>query len=149
MTTQPDTRPDRYTFEVTRQATETITAMREHCAKLSRYWGERSKESTEAWISFGNQFATLVGSPLATASSVQRDGDLSLYVSPTTGPGIVFGLIWHGRKRTCTTEGCYAWIADDGSTSTWSREQAPILEHEHTPSYPLDAPQPGTWSFHS
>jgi hypothetical protein len=77
---------------------------------------------------------------------VACDGALSLYVS--TGSGLVFGLIFHGAHRHCTAKDCHTMIRDDG-TCYPSHTDAPVLDHEHTPSYPLDAPQPGTWSFHS
>lgn len=147
--TETDTRPYTYTFEVTREAVTTISEMREHCIKLGAYWGQRSNECQEALLSFVGQIGMLIGNPLHEKTTITRDGDKSLYVAPTENAGIVFGVIWHGKKRHCTDPECHAWIDNDGTTWTWSTEKAPILDHEHTPSYPLDAPQPGTWSFHS
>ena len=78
---------------------------------------------------------------------VHRDGDLSLLV--TTGSGFTYGLIFHGATRRCTAgDGCTATIADDGTAHPpWST--AVIADHVHQPSFPLDAPRPGSWSMHS
>jgi hypothetical protein len=67
----------------------------------------------------------------------------------TAGNRLVFGLIFHGRRRICTNTACEAYINDDGRVWSCNYERFPPLDHEHTPSYPLDAPTPGTWSFHS
>lgn len=143
--TTTDTRPYRYGFEVTREACDTLAAMRSHVQAIGRDWGQTSPEYAEAAESLARQVTTIFASPWAESTTVVRDGPLSLVVSG----GLTYGVIWHGRKRTCTTDGCHGWIADDGHVTTWDRERAPILEHEHTPSYPITAAQPGSWSFHS
>ena len=77
---------------------------------------------------------------------VSRDGDLSLFVS--TASGLDLGVIFHGQHRRCTNPACGALITDDSAASPFSSTST-VLDHEHTPSYPLSAPRPGTWSFHS
>ena len=85
-------------------------------------------------------------------TSVQRDGPFSLYV--TTSSGLVYGVIFHGEPRRCiTTPGCTA-VADDDphdpATLVWRPGPTDaVLPHEHQPSYPAGAPQPGTWTAHS
>lgn len=142
--TTTDTRPYTYEFTVSREAVDTISAMRDHVARLGAYYGQNSTEYRVASESLYRQLATLFGSPLAEKSRVSRDGDLSLLVVG----GITFGVIWHGSRRHCTTDGCKAYVNDDGHVWTYSRDDA-VLDHEHELSYALDAPQPGSWSFHS
>lgn len=134
-----------FEFTVTRRAAETIQAMRNHVEKIGTDWGKASPEYQEALDSFARQVSTIFSNPIAPKTTVGKDGDLSLIVSS----GIVFGVIFHGTKRYCTTEECGAYLNDDGHAWTYDRERRPVLEHEHVPSYPLDAAQPGTWSFHS
>jgi hypothetical protein len=78
---------------------------------------------------------------------VHRDGTLNLLVN--TGSGFTYGLIFHGVTRRCTAgDGCTAAIADDGTAHTL-RSTAVLAGHVHQPSFPLDAPRPGSWSLHS
>ena len=81
---------------------------------------------------------------LGASARVSRDSDLSLLVNTSTG--FTYGVIFHPDRRRCTQPGCTALIADDGTART--RVMA-CPDENHTPSYPLDGPQPGTWSFHS
>lgn len=140
-----DTRPYTYGFTLSREACDTISAMHSHVQALGRDWGERSPEYLTAAVSLARQLSSMFASPWRADTTVHRDGPLSLIVHS----GITYGVIWHGKRRHCTTDGCHAWIEDDGKVWTWDRESAPILEHEHTPDYPLAAAQPGDWSFHS
>ncbi|WP_281273910.1 hypothetical protein [Actinomadura pelletieri] len=40
-------------------------------------------------------------------------------------------------------------INDDGHAWTYLRDDPVCPDGDHTPSYPLDAPHPGIWQFHS
>ncbi len=60
-----------------------------------------------------------------------------------------YGIIFHRVRRCCTHPGCAALIHSDGSTSTYQHDDRACLRGKHIPSYPLDAPAPGTWSVHS
>jgi hypothetical protein len=83
---------------------------------------------------------------LGADTRVHRDGDLVLV---HTGSGLTYGQIFHGATRHCTAgDGCTATIAEDG-TAHALYATAVIAEHQHQPSFPLDAPRPGSWSFHS
>lgn len=145
VTTDTDTRPYTFGFTITREACDTLNAMRSHVQQIGLDWGQSSPEYREAAESLARQVVTIFAQPWAEEVRVSRDGALSLLV---TG-GLTYGVIWHGRRRSCTTDGCGAQIEDDGRVWTFSREHYPILEHEHTPTYPLTVAQPGSWSFHS
>lgn len=136
--------PTDVAFTVTPEARQTLTAMYEHVQAIGRDWGEKSPEYAAAAGSLSRQVVTMFASPMTASPRVMRDGPLSLFVTD----GICYGIIWHGRRRHCTIEGCRAVINDDGTA--WSYGPSfPMLDHEHTPDYPLTAAQPGSWSFHS
>lgn len=139
------TRTDTYTFTLASSATDTLAAMLAHVQALGRDWGESSPQYLTAAASLGRQVTMLFARPMTQNTEVWRDGPLSLLV---TG-GITFGIIWHGEKRRCLTEGCGAVINDDGTAWTYSKVHFPMLDHEHELSYPLTVAQPGSWSFHS
>lgn len=140
----PDQRPYEYALTVTREATDVIAAASARCAELERYYGSESREHLDAIRSWEQQLTRLFSMALGASARVSRDSDLSLLV--TTSTGFTYGIIFHPDRRRCTVAGCTALIADDGTT----RAHGPACPDEnHTPSYPLDAPQPGTWSFHS
>jgi hypothetical protein len=147
-----DYRPDRYRIDVNRQAADEITACEQHLQALCTSFGPDSDIYRTALDSWHRQLAGLFSTGRGSEASIQRDGRLSLYV--TTGSGFVYGVIFHGQQRRCTAPGCSA-IADDDpqdpTTATWrpSRRDATVLDHEHQPSYPIGAAQPGTWSAHS
>lgn len=135
----------------TEEARTTWAAMTNHVAKLSGYYGAEHKYATEAAASFVRIASSLVGWGNV---SVSRDGELSLICNERTASGqvgIVFGLIFHGTKRHCQTTGCGAILSDKGEIWTYSSQHSPILcePADHDWLYPLDAPMPGTWSFHS
>lgn len=142
MTSAPTT-PDTFTFAVSDRAVETIRDMHHHVEKLGQAFGKDSPEYREALESLAKQLAHLLTHPMRQTTTVGRDGDLSLICSADS---FVFGLIFHRTRRICTDPECHAWINDDGGA--W-RYNDPPKDHNHTPSYPLDAPHPGTWSFHS
>ena len=140
----PDQRPYEYALTVTRGATDVITAASTRCAELERCYGTGSREHLDAIRSWESQLSRLFSMAFGTSAHVSRDNDLSLLV--TTSSGFTYGVIFHAAGRRCTVPGCTALIADDGT----ARAHGPACpDGNHTPSYPLDAPQPGTWSFHS
>ena len=126
-------------------ARDTIAAMYAHVQQIGRDWGERSQEYADAAGSLARHLAGLTAHLFGDDVHVYRDGALSLYVTDR----IVYGIIWHGKSRTCLTEGCHAVINDDGAVWSYGSESFPVLDHEHDLSYPLTVAQPGTWSFHS
>lgn len=140
----PDQRPYKYDLTVTCEATDVIAAASARCAELERCYGGRSREYLSAIRSWEAQLSRLFSMALGTSAHVSRDNDLSLLVS--TSSGFTYGIIFHAAGRHCTVPGCTALIADDGA----ARTRGPACpDGNHVPSYPLDAPQPGTWLFHS
>ena len=53
-----------------------------------------------------------------------------------------------GLGATAPNPSVGAVIADDGSAHAPYPRTA-VAEHEHAPSFPLEGPQPGTWSTQS
>jgi hypothetical protein len=141
-----DYRPPVCHLEVSREATDVIAACEAHLQALGGYFGWRSQPYLDAFDSWHRQLAGLFGMGLGARTRVSKDGERSLLVC--TASGITFGVIFHGARRRCLADNCAATIGDDGRACP-PYQGAPVLDHEHTPSYPLDAPQPGEWSFHS
>lgn len=138
-------------------ALPTISAMYEHVYELKSHYGAQSAEHLEAAERLAHVMHTIVMAGFADRAEVTRDGDLSLFVNEGSGT-YVYGVIWHGTRRRCTNEGCKAYLNDDGKAWTFSRDERMCTDHvageapaftEHTPAYPFDAPQPGTWGIHS
>jgi hypothetical protein len=142
-----DQRPYEQVITASREATDVIAAASRHCADLARYYGEDSREYREAVRSWHQQLSGLFSMSFGARTRISRDGDLSLFVS--TDSGFVYGIIFHRDLRRCTADGCKAMINDDGTAWTPFPDDPRCLNGQHVPSYPLDAPHPGTWSFHS
>jgi hypothetical protein len=132
------------------QARDEWARMANHVAVLASAYGPEHKYATEAAASFARIAGQLIGWGNVV---VGRDGDLSLIchtVSKDGSVGMVFGLIFHTVRRSCTRKDCHAVINDGGKAWTFNPNTYPMCEDgQHVPSYPLDAPHPGTWSFHS
>jgi len=141
-----DRRPDIHHLAVTREATDVTTACDAHVQSLGDHFGRESQIYLDAFTSWHHQLARLFSMTFGADTRISKDGPLSLFVS--TGGGFVFGVLFHGAWRRCTTDGCAAVLGDHGMAYP-PYSGAPVMEHEHAPSYPLDAPQPGQWSFHS
>jgi hypothetical protein len=139
-----DRRPYVHEMHVTREAVDVIAACNNRVNAIGEAFGrdsDRYRRAEETWRrSLSNMFGMFFGGD----SRVTRDGELSLLV--VTG-GFVYGVIFHGERRTCTREGCKAVINDDGRAWTYMPDY-PMCD-DHVLSYPLDAPTPGDWSFHS
>lgn len=145
-----DERASSLLIEVHRDAVDTIRDCEAHIQALGAAYGERSSQYQDASASWRRQVGALFSIGFGARTVVRRDGPLSLYVS--TAGGFVFGIVFHGERRRCTVDGCHA-VADaaaDGTVS-WrpSSQDTVVLEHEHQPSFPFGAPQPGSWSSHS
>jgi hypothetical protein len=142
-----DHRPYEHVLTVSREATDVIAACTRHCDALARHFGEHSREHRDAASSWQRNLALLFSMDFGAATSVRRDGDLSLLVS--CGSGFTYGIIFHPLPRRCTRANCTAVISDDGTAWTCRRDDLACEDGAHVPAYPLDAPAPGSWSFHS
>jgi len=142
-----DQRPYEHVLTVSREATDVIAAASRHCGELSACFGEDSREYLDAIRSWQHNISRIFSMAFGSQTRVSRDGDLSLLVSSATG--FTYGLIFHPVRRRCTDDGCRAVINDDGTAWTYSPGDPVCASGQHVPSYPLDAPRPGSWSFHS
>jgi hypothetical protein len=141
-----DYRPTVHTLEVSRDATDAIAAADNHIHALGSWYGRDSRVYLDALESWHRYLSRLFALGFGAHTRVSRDGDLSLFVH--TESGFVYAVIFHSAHRRCTDPACGALIADDGTATAYSSTR-PVLDHEHTPTYPLGAPRPGTWSSHS
>jgi hypothetical protein len=142
-----DHSPDGLEVSLTREAVGVITAAGHHIQALARHYGLGSREHVTAattWLSGLNQIISMTSGPRVR---VVRDGTLSLLVH--TSGGYTFAVIFHGDARHCTAgDGCTALIADDGTVHA-PYPTTTVADHDHEPSFPLDAPRPGSWGVHS
>jgi hypothetical protein len=131
------------------QAREEWQKMTDHVISLASHYGPHHAYTVDAALSLVRAASRIVS---WGDVRVFRDGDLSLLCNQVTADGqlgLVFGLIFHPQRRRCTRQGCQAVINDDGSAWTYLPDHKTCPDGRHEPSYPLDAPAPGTWSFHS
>jgi hypothetical protein len=142
-----DHRPCEHVLTVSREATDVIAAATRRCAELARHFGDTSREYRHAARSWQHNLAQVFSMTFGAQTRISRDGDLSLLVSSSTG--FTYGIIFHPDRRRCTRPGCKAIIRDSGDAWTYAPDDPVCAGGDHVPSYPLDAPQPGTWSFHS
>lgn len=129
-----------------KSAQETYQAMAFHVANLRAYYGDHNDWVTKAAESFAHTSASIVGWGNVT---VTKDGPLSLFCQ-VRGGSFVFGIIFHAVHRSCTVEGCPMYANDNGAV--WSyrpHDEIKVQLHKHRWLYPIGAPAPGTWSFHS
>jgi hypothetical protein len=138
-----DYRPYVHELHIAREAVDVIAACHRRIEALGEHFGWQSTFLQEAARSWLHLSAGLFAMNLGAHTRITRDGALSLHVA--TGGGLVYGIIFHPTPRTCVLPGCGTTIADDHSP-----DNSPV-NHDgpHIPSYPIDAPQPGRWSFHS
>jgi hypothetical protein len=139
-----DRRPHIHNMHITREAVDVIAACDAHVQALGACYGQDSQIYLDALHSWHYQLTLLFNMNMGADTHISKDGTLSLFVA--TASGYMFGIIFHGDRRHCTVDGCGVTIHDDGTTPT---RNEPAAEHEHIPSYPLDAVQPGQWSYHS
>jgi hypothetical protein len=143
--TKVDRRPRTLELRITREAAEVIAACEARVETLGDHYGRQSDIYLTAERSWRRQLARLFSMNAGAQSHIAKDRDLSLIVQ--TSSGLVYGVVHHGVPKTCATPGCAARIRDDGTV--WSHPGATVLDHRHTPTYPLDGPPPGEWSAHS
>jgi hypothetical protein len=141
----PDRRPAVHLLQVTREAVDVIGACVRHVADLGHFYGQGSDIYREALTSWHQCVTGLFTMNMGADTRITVDGTLSLLVSCANG--YVYGVIFHGQHRRCTIDGCQTTIRDDGTT--YPATPSTTDDHEHRPSYPLGAPQPGRWSVHS
>jgi hypothetical protein len=141
-----DHRPHLHQLDVTREAIDAIAAADQHIGALGQFYGHDSRVYLDALESWHAQLSHLFALGFGAYTQVGRDGDLSLYVR--TGCGLVYAVVFHGQHRRCADPECGALIADDGTATAYSSTST-NRDHDHSPSYPLDGPRPGMWSFHS
>lgn len=134
------------TVRYSEDAITTMSAMRDHVLKLRAHYGPASTQYTEAAERLAHVLHTITLPGFGDQAVVTKDGPLSLFVNEGNG-SYVYGVIWHGTKRGCTNEGCRAVLNDDGTAWTYMPDWH--MCDSHVPTYPFDAPQPGSWSVHS
>jgi hypothetical protein len=124
-------------------ARDEINRMSLHVEKMYAYYGASHEWSRRADGSLRRALATLFG---WGDLNVYRDGDLSLLCQSGS---LTFGLIFHPVRRHCVREGCDMYANDDYTTWSYRRvdERTDCGDHEWL--YPVDAPTPGDWSYHS
>jgi len=142
-----DQRPDHLDVSFTRDAVEVITAAHHHIQALAAHYGPSSREHLTAATTWLARLALIHSMTFGPRVWVTRHGKLSLMV--TSSSGYTFAITFHGDTRRCTAgDGCTALIADNGTVHA-PYATAMVAEHAHQPSFPLDAPRPGSWSLHS
>jgi hypothetical protein len=142
-----DQRPYQHVLTVSREATDVITAASHHCRQIAAFFGEDSREHLEAVGTWQHNISRVFSMSFGAQTHITRDGDLSLLVR--SGTGFTYAIIFHPQRRTCANDGCAAVINDDGTAWTYRPEDPTCPDGQHAPSYPLDAPCLGSWSFHS
>ena len=147
-----DGRPHMLRVDVTREAADEIAACEARVQALAGTYGSSSAQYRNAADTWRRHLAAVFSTHSGARSVVRRDGPLSFHVS--TEGGFVFGIVFYGERRTCIIDGCHALVdpptdAEDGARWRPPFPDAVVLDHDHVPSYPFDAPQPGTWSTHS
>lgn len=144
---QADYRPYEHVLTVSREAADVIAAATRHCGQLAHRYGATSPQYQDAARSWLHNLARLFAMDFGARTRVTRDGELSLLVC--TSSGFTYGIIFHPDRRHCTRPGCHAVINDNGHAWTYQPDAPACPDGRHALSYPLDAPRPGTWSFHS
>lgn len=143
----PDHRPEYLDLTLTRDAATVITAAGHHILALAAHYGPGSPQHVTAATTWLAGLAQVLSMSAGPQVRVVRDGHLSLLVR--TASGYTFAVIFHGDVRRCTAgDGCTALIADDGTVHA-PYPTMTVAAHDHEPSFPLEAPRPGSWSVHS
>jgi hypothetical protein len=142
----PDYRPTERQLTLTREAVDVIAACETYLGTLHTAYGPASEVYQAAQQSWHRNLTQLLLLNTGAETHISRDGDRSLFIR--TSSGLTFGLIFHATTRRCTTDGCDTLIDDHGAARP-AQPDALVRDHEHTPTYPVGAPQPGTWRLHS
>jgi hypothetical protein len=142
-----DHRPYEHMLSVSREACDEIAAASTRCDQLGAFFGVDSAQYLTAVRSWQRGICAVFGMTFGATTRISREGPLSLRIHPSSG--YVYALIFHPQARVCTNPGCGAVIDDDGHAHPPRTGATPCAPGQHHPSYPLQAPQPGTWSLHS
>jgi len=167
---------DTRVVELTDAAVDTITAMRERVWQLGSYYGQSDDKVIKAMDSLFHNLIALNNRFFGSHAVVSKDGELSLFVAEyadserrqSGNAGFVYGLIWHEDRRKCekcgSTQGYEYYLSDNDkaeaikscATVTYTHHgtnkrdvTAKVTWDRHEWNIPVDAPMPGTWSFHS
>lgn len=138
--TLEDLRPVEHHLVLTRGAVQVIAACQAHLQQLASAYHPAStvyRLAADSWHT--HLSGLLTGFPDAHLSG---HGPLGLLIE--TGGGTAWTLTYQPQVRSCTTPGCHAVVHSDGTIHA-ATPGAMVLDHTHVPSYPLDAPAPGTW----
>jgi hypothetical protein len=141
-----DWRPYLHDLHVSREATDVIRECTEHVAAIGLHFGTNTVIYRRAAGSWLRHLSGLFAMSFGADTRITPDGKLSLTVA--TSSGFVYGIIFHGDRRWCALDGCRAVIGDDGTVRPGFTGSV-VHDHQHVPSYPLGAPQPGEWNVHS
>ncbi len=142
-----DHRPYEHMLTVSRDATDEIAAACARCDQLGAYFGVDSSYYLNAVRTWQRAISSVFSMVHGATTRISRDGPLSLLVH--TSSGFTYAVIFHPEPRRCINPGCNALINDAGDAYPPSSDAPCCPDDRHRPSYPLDAPQPGTWSVHS
>ncbi|GGJ89905.1 hypothetical protein GCM10010123_19660 [Pilimelia anulata] len=128
-------------IDVTLPAAQVIAAANAYIDRLAAFYGQDSRYYLDAVGSWQRHLSAVFSLACGTANGsrtrVHRHRPLSLLVQ--TSSGVLYELTWNGQLRLCRH--CGATVTDDGAADGGN----PDCGHE--PSYPVDGPEPGTWTF--
>jgi hypothetical protein len=151
--TVPDYRPVEHTVTFDRAALDIIAAAEAYLAELHTVYGAMSSIYQQALFSWHRNLTAVLTMNTGPHTRVSSDGELSLFVN--TSSGLVYGLIFHGATRHCTTPGCHTLIADDGRPPGMHRRHRPRPPSSTTTMRPptpcaahVRAPGPSTRDLH-
>jgi hypothetical protein len=142
-----DHRPYEHMLTVSREATDEIAAASQRCDQLGAYFGVDSPYYLDAVRTWQRGICAVFSMTFGATTRIMRDGPLSLLVHSSSG--FTYALIFHPVPRICTEPGCSAPIDDAGNARPPRIGAVLCSDGRHRPSYPLDAPKPGTWALHS
>lgn len=145
MTITTSTEVQERTLTLHEDGRETLRRMAMHAQRIAAWFGPTSKEGVEALTSFARITESLLG---WTPEHVYRDGPLSLYCN---AGGMAFGLFFHANHNKCTVDGCPMYRHHDtGNLYHYGlTADVKVQLHKHEWAFAPNAPQPGSWSFHS
>ena len=163
------TQSDVHTMVVSKAAAETLTAIGNQCASVAAAWGRHNPEMVVEMLKSATHNTThLFSMFFGGESSISRDGELSLFVS--TSSGFVYGVIFHPKhyRVDAPLDGdinnaygaviagryCMAPVEDNHlhpagyCRQPFSGGSRTCDEDDHD-AVPVAMPLPGTWGFHS
>lgn len=141
-----DHRPPVLDLHISREASDVIAACEAHLNALGQHYGTQSAVYQTALTGWHRNLILLMVMGLGADTHITALDTRSLLVR--TASGLAYGIVFHPEHRRCTLDGCAAVIDDDG-TAHPAGPDTPVADHQHQPSYPLRAPQPGRWMAHS